>query len=263
MRRWCTQFWPVGLGLLGFIATWYAVIWAFDLQWFQLPSPHVVLASLAEHWRELGSAAWRTWRSASLGFLAATCLGLTTSLLFGALPLVRRVVYPALVLLQMIPIIASAAMVVILLDTGTIATVVIAFLISYFPIMANTTRGLMEVPREQLDLFQLYRARGWQRLFWLRLPQALPAFFTGLHVASTLVVIGTVTGELFATSSDDQGGLGYLIFVYRAQLKTPELYSAALLSSVLGFFFVGVVSLLRRMLLSPWYKLEVDEGAPD
>ncbi|MDP0499547.1 MAG: ABC transporter permease subunit [Verrucomicrobiota bacterium JB022] len=253
--------WPVLAGLTVFIGLWYVLVWALDLQWFQLPTPDRVLEELVARRDELLRAAWFTWRSALIGFVAATVMGLATSLFFAALPRLRLIAYPVLVLLQMVPIVASAAMVVILLDTGTMATVFIAFLISYFPIMANTTRGLVEVPREQLDLFQLYAAKGWQRLFWLRLPHALPAFFAGLHIASTLVVIGTVTGELFATSSDDQGGLGYLIFAYRSQVKTPALYSAALLSSLLGFFFVGVVSVLRRWLLSSWYKLEVDEGS--
>lgn len=251
---------PAAIGLIGLITLWYGLIAIFGLAWYQMPAPHAVAQALVKQWGELGPALLQTAFHASLGFVVAIVLALLTSLVFAALGWVRQVLYPVLVLLQMVPVIASAAMIVILLDTGTLATISIAFLISYFPIMANTTRGLLEVPRDHADLFRLYRAQAWQVLFWLRLPQALPAFCTGLHIAATLVVIGTVTAELFATASDDHAGLGYFIFAYRSQVKTPELYAAALLCAALGFCYVGLASLVRHSLLSRWYALEVESG---
>jgi len=93
-----------------------------------------------------------------------------------------------------------------------------------------------------------------QEMFLLRVPTALPYFFTGLKIAATLAVIGALTGELFAGSATGSGGLGFLVIIYKAQLKIPELFATAATACGLGFLFVGGVSRLKWLFLHKWHE---------
>jgi NitT/TauT family transport system permease protein len=103
-------------------------------------------------------------------------------------------------------------------------------------------------------MFLLYRASRWQELLLLRVPNSLPYFFTGLKIAATLAVIGSVTGEIFAGSSDGSGGLGYMIMIYKSELKVAAIYAATLVCCLLGFLFVSLVLFLRHTALRHWHE---------
>lgn len=231
--------------LVGFllVAAWYGVRHFLDLEAFRLPVPHEILAALWKERLTLAGGLRVTFLASLGGFLAATSLGLVISLILTASRTLRRGFLPFVVLMQVIPIIATAAIVVTWLDAGFPAIITIAFFIGFFPVVANTLAGLRAVPPEQLELFRLYKATPLQELFLLRLPTAWPYFLTGAQIAATLAVIGSVTGEIFAGSSAN-AGLGFLIISYRASFQTAAVFAATLLCALLAMGFWGAVRLI-------------------
>ncbi|MCC5805720.1 MAG: ABC transporter permease [Opitutales bacterium] len=250
--------WPLlfGAGLLGL---WYAVKGIFALPAYTLPAPHEVLGALFDQRTALARAALATAKGSLAGFSAAVGLGFALSLLIAAFRVLRIGLYPYVLFMQMVPIIATAAIIVTWLDAGLPSVAAIAFLIGFFPVVASTVAGLHSVPSEQVELFRLYKARPWQELFLLRVPSSLPYFFTGAKIAATLAVIGSVTGEIFAGSTARGGGLGFMILIYKSSVNTPGIFAATLLCCLLGFLFVGAVLLLKRFFLRKWHdSLDTD-----
>lgn len=236
------------------LGSWYGIKSALQLHDLILPAPHDVAAAFLEEGPALARAAGITLVGSFLGFLAAISLGFGMSLAMAAFAWLRQSLYPYVLLMQMMPLIATAAIVVILFGVGLQSVVLIAFLIGFFPVVAATMQGLLSVPREHREMFQLYRASPAQELFLLRVPHSLPYFFTGAKIAATLAVIGSVTGEIFAGSSEGAGGLGFLIFVFKSELKVAGIYAATLICCVLGYLFVSVVLYFRKRALQNWHE---------
>lgn len=240
-----------GLALLGL---WIGSKTAFGLHDFILPGPLDVLSALLREAEPLGKAALVTSAGAMAGFVAALVLGFVMGIALSSFPLLRAGLYPYVLLLQMSPLLATAAIVVIFLDVGLQSVATIAFLIGFFPVVASTLQGMRSVPRGEVDLFRLYGASFLQELFLLRIPSSLPYVFTGAKIAATLAVIGAVTGEIFAGSGSRATGLGFLILTYKAELKIDALYAATFLCCLLGFAFVGAVLLCRHGFLGKWHE---------
>jgi NitT/TauT family transport system permease protein len=243
-----------GAGLIGL---WYAIKALFGLHDLILPAPHQVLQAFASESASLTKATQTTFVGASLGFFAAVTAGLAVSLLMVSFRYLRYSLYPFIILMQMMPLIATAAIIVIIFDVGVPSVVLIAFLIGFFPVVASTLQGLRSVPEGHLELFRLYRAEPWQELFLLRLPYSLPYFFTGAKIAATLAVIGSVTGEIFAGSTDGSGGLGFMIIVFKSELKISAIYAATIICCLMGFVFVSFVLFFKWLCLHHWHESQM------
>lgn len=238
------------------IAAWYAVrIWLLPpAQQFLLPAPDAVVRALLEKAPQLGSAALSTASGASLGFLAAVVGSVAFGLLLSLSPLVRAGLYPWLMALQLTPVIVIAPILILWVGPGLKSVVVITFLIGFFPLVVNTTQGLVSTDRNLIDLFRMGRATRLQQLLLLRAPAALPYFFTGLRIAATLAPIGAIAGDAYAgTSAGGVGGLGFLAVVYGAQFQIPALFATALIGCILGFVFSGAVVWLSWLGLRRWH----------
>jgi len=244
---------PVITGVF-FIALWYGIKAFYDLHDFILPAPHDVLLAFKTEWKLLAAASGVTLAGASIGFLSAVIMGFTVSLAMASMKYLRYGLYPFVIFMQMIPIIATAAIIVILFDVGLQSVVLITFLIGFFPIVASTLQGLLTIPEGQLEMFKLFKASPWQELVLLRIPNSLPYFFTGTKIAATLAVIGAVTGEIFAGASDGSGGLGFLIMIFKSELKIAGIYAATLVCCLMGFLFVGLVMYFKHLALRKWHE---------
>jgi NitT/TauT family transport system permease protein len=221
---------------------------------FLLPAPSEVIAAFSEHGPELWHATLNTTAGATLGFLAAVAVSLTLSLLLSLSPLVRVTFYPYLMLLQMTPIIVFAPILVLWVGAGLKSVTIITFLICFFPLAVNTTQGLVSTDRNLVELFQLYRATKFLEIRRLRIPAALPYFFTGLRIAATLAPIGALVGDYTAGSSaGDGGGLGFQTIIYSSQAKYPALFATAAICCALGFIFVAAVLTLSWSALHKWH----------
>ena len=237
-----------------FVALWYAMRWATGLQSWILPMPGEVLrAAWTEH-AILLRAAGHTAVGALGGFLAASLAGFAIALGLGGARWLRTGLYPWLLVLQMTPVIVLAPIIVLWAGPGLPGIITVTFLISFFPIVVNTTQGLLSAEEPMVDLFRMYGATRLQELRMLRLPTAMPFFLAGLRIAATLAPIGAIFGEyLVGNASGGTGGLGFLVYTYNVQIKIPALFATALISCSLGFIFVAAVSWLNWIVLHSWH----------
>lgn len=245
---------PAATGVL-FIAIWYAVRFAMDEEMrFLLPTPGDIIGAFASNGHALARAALNTAEGALLGFLCAILVSAGLALTLSVSSLVRVSLYPYLMMLQMIPVIIFAPILVLWVGPGLKSVVVITFLICFFPLVVNTTQGLVSTDRNLVELFRMYRATRRQEILLLRVPAALPYFFTGLRIAATLAPIGALVGDYTAGSSaGDGGGLGFQAIIYSSQAKYPALFATAAVTCVLGFVFVAVVVGLSWLALHSWH----------
>jgi len=253
-RRALTFLLPALAGAL-FVALWIFVRVSLSEDYrFLLPAPAEVITAFRDHGDELWRATVNTALGATLGFLAAVVVSVAISLVLSLSSLVRVTFYPYLMLLQMTPIIVFAPILVLWVGAGLKSVIVITFLICFFPLAVNTTQGLVSTDRNLVELFQLYRATKLQEILRLRLPAALPYFFTGLRIAATLAPIGALVGDYTAGSSaGDGGGLGFQTIIYSSQAKYPALFATAAVCCALGFIFVAGVLSLSWAALHKWH----------
>lgn len=238
-----------------FVGLWYAIhAWLSEDNRFLLPTPGAIAEAFHDNAGTLARATLNTAIGALLGFGAAIVVSCFFALLLSLSPLVRRSLYPYLMLLQLTPVIVVAPILVLWVGAGLKSVVVITFLICFFPMVVNTTQGLISTDRNLVDLFRMWRATRLQQIFLLRAPGALPYFFTGLRIAATLAPIGALVGDYTAGSSaGDGGGLGFAALVYSSRAQYPALFATAVVTCVLGFLFVAIVLLLARLLLNHWH----------
>ncbi len=244
---------PVAGGVL-FVAIWYAVRHLSGLPSWILPTPGEIFEAA---WRErdrLLPAVGSTARGALAGFLLAAVTSFALALLLGASQRLRAGLYPWLLVLQMTPVIVLTPIIVLWVGPGMPGIITITWLVSFFPVVVNTTQGLVSADLNHVALFRMANATRWQEMWHLRVPGAMPYYLTGLRIAATLAPIGAIFGEyMVGNTSGGSGGLGYLVYSYNSQIKIPALFATALTSCLLGFVFVAAISFLNWAVLHKWH----------
>lgn len=242
------------------ILLWYLIAYCygrnegFDIQRIVLPFPHQIFDALVQERETLWASAKQTAFTALLGFIAAVVVGYLLSMILASALWVKQSLYPWVLVLQMTPVVVLAPIFVLWIGQGVPSITMITFLIGFFPVVANTTMGLVSTDRNLLDLMEMCNASKSQEILYLRVPYAMPYFLTGMKIAGTLAPIGAITGDIFAGSSQGGvGGIGFMVIIYNSQLKIPELFATAFVACLLGFIFVGCVNLLHWYLLKNWH----------
>ena len=217
---------------------------------YLLPTTSDVLISLVRDREELLKGLGSTTVAAVLGLLLSLGLGLFAAVVLSLSTRLRRAFLPYAVFFQTVPIIALAPVLVIWFGFGRPTVMASAFIVSVFPMIANSIAGLLSPDPRLLDLFRLHKASRLQTLWKLRLPTAIPAIFTGLKIAAGLAVIGAVVGEFVAG-----GGLGEVVDAARTQQRLDKVFAAVLLSSFLGLALVGLIDLVSKLFLRSWMRV--------
>ena len=237
------------------LVLWQLILWIFHVPRYMLPSPWAVARAVGHRFPSLLTSLAITAEESAGGLIASILVGVLIALLFAQSRWVRQMLYPYTLLLQTVPIIAIAPLILMWVGAGTAAVTLIAFIISLAPIIANTTQGLISVEENLVHLFLMHNASPRQILFKLRLPHAMPSLFVGIRIASGIAVIGAITGELYAGSSRvGEGGLGYSILYASSQLQTDYLFALVLAATVLGFSFFFIVMFLEWYFLHRWHE---------
>src|SRR5205823_7508568 len=179
---------------------WDAVLRLKEIPPYVLPGPRLVFATLIADWAILSESLLVTLVTTFEGFLLAVLGGVGLALLFNLSRLVEYSLYPYAVILQVTPVVAIAPLLLIYLPQQG-AVLACAWIVAFFPVLANTTLGLNSVDRNLADLFRLYGASRWQILWELKLPTALPHMLAGLKIAGGLSLIGAVVAEIAAGSA--------------------------------------------------------------
>ncbi len=241
------------VALAVFLTLWETVTRVLAVPAWLFPPPSAIAVAAARDGATLLGAALTTGRSALVGFGLSAGVGVLAAILLSSSRLLERALYPYTLFLQTVPIVAIAPLLVLWFGPGGRAVAISSFIVSLFPVIANTLTGLRSVEPPLRDLFRLYGAGRVATLWKLELPAALPHLFTGLRIASGLAVIGAIVGEFVAGFSEDAAGLGILVLSAYRQLRTDLLFAAVLAASVLGLALFGAVSLTGARLLRRWH----------
>lgn len=223
-----------------------------------LPSPALVMTTLVNDWSVLWSSLLVTLTTTFQGLALALIGGIGLAILFNRSRLVEYSLYPYAVILQVTPVVAIAPLLLIYLPQHA-AVLACAWIVAFFPVLANTTLGLNSVDRNLIELFELYRASRRQILWTLKLPAALPYILGALRIAGGLSLIGAVVAEIAAGSAGAGSGLAYRIAESGYRLNIPRMFAALLLLSATGIVIFSALSLLSHVLLRRWHESAVAE----
>lgn len=237
-----------------FIGGWELIVQILGMPPYILPKPSDIATAAAENFTNLITSVSTTIVEALIGFTISVVLGISLAILLALSKTVEKSVYPYAIILQTIPVVAVAPIIVIWFGAGINAIVIISFLISFFPILSNTLIGLNSTDQNMKNLFYLYNASKLQTIWRLRFPAALPYIMAGLKISCSSSVVGAIVGEYIAGIGGGQGGLGYGITVAATRLQTPYLFACGLAASALGIAFFLIINMVSNKLLKSWHE---------
>ena len=241
--------------LLCILGLWQAVVSLNHLPAYMVPGPRLVARAVRDRFPSLIQSLWITTEEAAGGLVVSIVAGVTVAMIFAQWKWLRQLVYPYTILLQTVPIVAIAPLIINWIGAGLLAVATVTFIICLPPIIANTTQGLISADENLIHLFVMHKATPAQILFKLRLPNALPSLFTGIRISAGISVVGGITGELFAGSPRvGEGGLGYAIIYANNQMETSYMFALVLAATVLGFSFFFLVMFLEWLALHNWHE---------
>ncbi|MET0671160.1 MAG: ABC transporter permease [Xanthobacteraceae bacterium] len=240
---------------LGVLA-WDLVVRVNALPAYILPGPGLVVSTLVADWAILWNSLIATLETTLAGLALALIGGVGLAVAFNQSRLIEHSFYPYAVILQVTPVVAIAPLLLIYLPQQA-AVLACAWIVAFFPVLANTTLGLNSIDHNLADLFRMYGASRWQVLWELKLPSALPNMLAGLKIAGGLSLIGAVVAEIAAGSAGAGSGLAYRIAESGYRLNIPRMFAALLLLSVAGVVIFFLLSAFSHLVLRRWHESAV------
>ena len=216
---------------------------------FILPPPSAIFIEAVTRYPLYLYNSWITFYEMVVGFVLAAVVGVFLAVVIVYSRIVRNMIYPQIVVLQIVPKVAIAPLLLIWAGYGITSKVLLALLVSFFPIVVNMVTGLVEIEEELLDLCRILQSGRWQEFSKVRLPNALPYLFSSLKVASTLSVIGAVIGEFVGGAE----GLGHLIIIANTELRTSMAFVSLFACRSSDFCCMGFVIVAERVFM-PWER---------
>ena len=239
---------------------WEAAVRIGEVPHYLVPAPSLVAETL---WRDLPSllpSLWFTLKITVGALVLAVAGGVLLAALFALSRPLETALFPLAIVLQVTPIVAIAPLILIYVESTTAALLICAFIVAFFPILANTVVGLRSADAGLRDLFTLYGASRWQRLRLLLVPSALPYFLAGLRIAGGLALIGAVVAEFAAGAAGRETGLASRILEASFRTEIPRMFAALALVSAVGIAIFVVFDALARRLLGRWHDSERPQG---
>jgi NitT/TauT family transport system permease protein len=262
MRRLKLRFWraaaPIFVGAV-VLACWETIVRVEQIPPYILPGPLLIAQTLWTDGPSLLGSLLVTLRITLAALAAAAILGGGIALLFSVSRILALSLFPYAVILQVTPIVAIAPLIIIWVKEPFLALLVCAWIVAFFPVVANTTVGLNSADRNLLALFRLYGASPLQTLRYLKLPTALPYFLAGLRISGGLALIGAVVAEFVAGTGGAETGLAFRILEAGYRLAIPRLFAALFLLSLTGIIIYLLLDALSRRLLRHWHESAIEE----
>jgi len=249
MRQWITTpamrpFWLIIVLIIG----WDLCIRLFKIPQYLIPTPWQVVQQLFKEWPMLWRESLPTLYATLGGFVLSALVGVPIAMWIAYSRLVESFVYPLLVFSQSVPKVAIAPLFVVWFGFGVIPKVIAAFLLGFFPVIVATVQGFKSIEADVIDLARSMGASPLKVFIKFRLPQAMPAIFSGLKVSVTLAVVGAVVGEFVGSNS----GLGYVLQKANGTFDLPLMFAALVILSMIGVLLFLVLELIERWVL-PWH----------
>ena len=236
------------LTFLAILVVWEAATRIFPIPSFVLPAPSRIVMGFGA----VGIGRWAehvlaTLRVALMGFGVAIALSLPIAIGLAKSRLMSRAFYPLLVVIQSVPVVAVAPIIIVVLGTGDASRILITFMISFFPLVVSMTTGLMATPPELIELSRSLNAPLRREIGQIRLPYATPYIFSGLKIAVTLSVIGAVVAEFVAAEK----GLGYFIQFSTSMFRLPQAWAGLVVLVAMSLLLFQAIALIQRLAF-PW-----------
>ncbi|AUT48232.1 ABC transporter permease [Achromobacter sp. AONIH1] len=233
------------LGILGIVAAWWAVVAIFDVKPFIAPTPGLVLQTLYDKRDILLQNLMPTALEAAGGFLLGNLLAALLATVFVHSKTLREIFYPVAGMINSIPIVAKAPILVLIMGNGIEPKITIAAMVCFFPTLVNMVRGLEDVNPQSLELMRVLSASKREIFFKLRLYNSLPYLFSALRIAASMSVIGAVVGEWIGATA----GVGAMIIQATYAFDSALLYAAIVLCAALSGSFFLIITLVERWLI--------------
>ena len=243
------------VGILVLLGIWEVVTRILELPYYLLPPPSEIVRVFIESMGRIGEHSLVTAYEMLMGYFLAIAVGIPLAILITASPSFDRFITPILLFFQTVPKISLAPLFLVWFGVGVFPKVLVAFLISFFPIVIDTAVGLRSISPDMIDLARSMGATKMQIFTKFRLPGSLPYLFSGLKVASTLAVVGAVVGEFVGADK----GLGYLLLVANSNLLTALMFATIFALTAQGLILFYIIQVLENWLI-PWH-ITVRSGA--
>jgi ABC-type nitrate/sulfonate/bicarbonate transport system permease component len=244
MRRVARAAWPPALVLAALVLAWDLVANAVHTS-LSLPGPWYVVSNTWEDRANLAPAMWTTTEEALLGIALAVVCALVLAIAIDWSRAIRASVYPLMVISQTIPLIALAPLVIIWFGFGIAPKVVLVALFTFFATAVGTVQGLASADPDAMNLLRTMGATRAQLLWRVRLPSALPQFFTGLKVSITFAYVAAIFAEYVGSTQ----GLGYYMTLAQHGDNTDLVFGAVIVSALLTLVLFAIVAAIERSVL--------------
>jgi len=235
-------------GILVFLAIWELAVAVLKVPAYLLPPPTAIIRVFIDEFAKIAFHGWVTTYEMLLGYALAVGIGIPLAIAITSSERFDRFVMPQMLFFQVVPKVAIAPLFLVWFGVGALPKVLVAFLISFFPIVIDAAVGLRSMSGEMRDLARSMGASRLQVFAQFRLPTSLPYLFSGLKVAATLAVAGAVVGEFVGADK----GLGYLLLVTNSNLETALMFAALFALTFIGLAFFYAVEFLEALLI-PWH----------
>jgi ABC-type nitrate/sulfonate/bicarbonate transport system permease component len=241
---------PPTILLIGLLAAWEGFIALTDQPEYVVPHLRTIGGEMVEESDKLLPATWITLQEIMLGFGLGVAAGVLLAIVIVQFKVMGRAILPVVITSQALPVIAIAPVLVIWFGFGMLPKVLVAALVSFFPVVINTTAGLRSIEREMIDLMRSLGASRWVLFKKVSLPGALPHMFAGVKNAAVISAIGAIVGEWVGA----EAGLGPLMLAANASFQTALVFAAIVYLAIIAVALFVVVSIAERILI-PWYFL--------
>jgi NitT/TauT family transport system permease protein len=227
---------------LALIAAWWLLIYLFDIKSFILPTPWETLQAIYKFRYPLFLHGMSTLATTLIGFVAAVVFGLALGILVGSSRLAYSGVYPLLIGFNSVPKAALVPVFVIWFGAGTIPAVCTAFMLSFFPVVANVATAFATIEPELFEVMRSLGATRWDITRKIGIPRSLPFFFASLKIAVTLAFVGSVIAEIVAGNN----GIGNVMLVASSNFNVPLVFAALVVVGVLGVGMYAIFDFFER-----------------
>ncbi|MDA0664941.1 MAG: ABC transporter permease [Proteobacteria bacterium] len=244
---------PPALIGLAVLVVWEVAVRVLAVPHYILPGPLLILEAMWTDRALLLASLGVTLKITLAALVAAAAGGAGLAFALTRARWLERSLLPYAIVAQVTPVVAIAPLIILWIDDAFVALVVCAWIVAFFPVLANTMTGLKSADPNLRDLFRLYGASRLQTQAWLEAPSALPYFLAGLRISGGLALIGAVVAEFVAGTGGAQTGLAFRILEAGYRLQIPRLFAALTLLSLAGIAIYALSSALSRWALRRWF----------
>jgi NitT/TauT family transport system permease protein len=236
------------IGILALLGIWEIAVRLLNLPSYLLPAPTEIVREMIDNFKNIFDNSLVTAYEMLMGYFLAIAIAVPMAIAITASPNFDRFITPILLFFQTVPKISLAPLFLVWFGVGIMPKILVAFLISFFPIIIDTAVGLRSISPDMIDLARSMGATRLQIFTRFRLPTSLPYLFSGLKVASTLAVVGAVVGEFVGADK----GLGYLLLVANSNLLTALMFGTIFALTAQGLILFYAIQVLENWLI-PWH----------